>query len=63
MRNGRLHGGLRTGPRTPEGLERLRKARTIHGFYCREVIEERRETRRQWGLLRELLRSELVSYL
>lgn len=35
MRNGRcrMHGGASTGPRTCEGLERLRKARTIHGAY------------------------------
>jgi hypothetical protein len=35
MANGRcrLHGGLSTGPRTAEGLERLRAARTKHGFY------------------------------
>jgi hypothetical protein len=33
MPNGRcrLHGGCSTGPRTAEGLERLRAARTIHG--------------------------------
>jgi hypothetical protein len=27
----RLHGGRSTGPRTPEGLARIRDARTIHG--------------------------------
>jgi hypothetical protein len=27
----RMHGGRSTGPRTPEGLENLRAARTIHG--------------------------------
>ncbi len=27
----RLHGGRSTGPRTPEGLARIRAARTIHG--------------------------------
>jgi hypothetical protein len=33
MPNGRcrLHGGSSTGPRTPEGLARIRAARTIHG--------------------------------
>jgi len=33
MANGRCryHGGLSTGPRTPEGRARLRAARTIHG--------------------------------
>jgi len=33
MPNGRcrMHGGRSTGPRTAEGLARLRAARTIHG--------------------------------
>ena len=33
MPNGRcrLHGGCSTGPRTKEGLERIRAARTKHG--------------------------------
>ena len=35
MRNGRcrMHGGLSTGPRTLEGLERMRTAKTVHGAY------------------------------
>jgi hypothetical protein len=39
MPNGRckMHGGPSTGPRTPEGLERLRKARTKHGGYSSEA--------------------------
>lgn len=39
MPNGRcrLHGGASTGPRTAEGLERLRAARTRHGFYGEEA--------------------------
>jgi len=36
----RLHGGLSTGPRTPEGLERSRRARWKHGAYSRERHEE-----------------------
>lgn len=32
----RLHGGASTGPRTAEGLERIRIARTIHGRYSAE---------------------------
>ena len=34
MANGRcyLHGGKSTGPRTAEGLERIRAARTRHGW-------------------------------
>ena len=31
----RNHGGLSTGPRTPEGLERCRKANWKHGRYAR----------------------------
>lgn len=38
MCNGRCrsHGGKSTGPRTQEGLRRLRAARTVHGFYGKE---------------------------
>ena len=38
MFNGRcrFHGGKSTGPRTQRGLERLRAARTVHGFYGQE---------------------------
>lgn len=48
MPNGRcrMHGGPSTGPRTPEGLERSRKARWIHGWYSQEVRERLRENRR-----------------
>ncbi len=40
MANGRcrLHGGLSTGPRTPEGLARCRGARLTHGSRPRELI-------------------------
>jgi hypothetical protein len=39
MPNGRckLHGGKSTGPRTPEGLERSRRANWKHGYYSRRV--------------------------
>jgi len=35
MANGRcrMHGGKSTGPRTPEGLERSKKANLKHGYY------------------------------
>ena len=44
MSNGRcrMHGGKSTGPRTPEGLERSRKANFKHGFYSAESIAERK---------------------
>jgi hypothetical protein len=43
MPNGRckLHGGKSTGPRTPEGLERSRRANWKHGYYSREAKAER----------------------
>lgn len=46
MPNGRcrLHGGKSTGPRTPEGLERSRKANWKHGFYSAKAKAERWET-------------------
>jgi hypothetical protein len=39
MKNGRckFHGGLSTGPRTPEGLERSRRARWKHGVYSLQM--------------------------
>ena len=37
-----MHGGKSTGPKTPEGLERSRKANWKHGRYSKEAIEERR---------------------
>lgn len=47
MKNGRcrIHGGTSTGPRTPEGLARLRAARTTHGGRSRELDRFRREMR------------------
>jgi hypothetical protein len=38
----RMHGGKSTGPRTPEGLERSRKANWKHGYYSAESLAERR---------------------
>jgi hypothetical protein len=57
MRNGRcrMHGGMSTGPRTPEGLERSRRARWKHGVYSRETKAILRESRRQWRELLALL--------
>jgi len=37
-----MHGGMSTGPRTPEGLERSRRARWVHGRHSREALEARR---------------------
>jgi hypothetical protein len=45
MKNGRcrMHGGLSTGPRTPEGRARCARARLKHGFYSAEMIALRRD--------------------
>jgi hypothetical protein len=68
MRNGRcrLHGGLSTGPKTPGGLDRIKKAATKHGRYSQQA---RREQRHYQELLRsfraflnELDRSLFVSF-
>ena len=45
-----LHGGKSTGPRTMEGVERIRKARTKHGRYSAKAKAEQRAYR---ALLRE----------
>ncbi len=46
MTNGRcrMHGGLSTGPRTPEGRARVRAANTRHGFYTAETQTALRRT-------------------
>ena len=51
MQNGRcrMHGGTSTGPRTSEGLERMRRANTRHGIYSEE-------SRRQMRAIRKLVR-------
>jgi hypothetical protein len=47
LHNGRcrLHGGLSTGPKTPEGIERIRQAKTKHGRYSAAAKTARREAR------------------
>jgi hypothetical protein len=56
MPNGRckVHGGKSTGPRTPEGLERSRKANWKHGRRSRAAIEERQRVRSAIRMLRYL---------
>jgi hypothetical protein len=58
MPNGRcrIHGGKSTGPRTPEGLERSRRARLRHGHFSAEAIAARRRAREDLRILRELLK-------
>jgi len=59
MANGRcrLHGGLSTGPRTPEGLARCRAARLQHGYRSGEVIGLRRRAAHAARRLRSLTRA------
>lgn len=42
MANGRcrLHGGLSTGAKTAEGIERIRRAVTKHGRYSKQARED-----------------------
>ena len=56
MANGRCrdHGGLSTGPRTAEGLARMRRAKTRHGLYAEEVLAFRRAVRTVRSAAREL---------
>lgn len=44
MANGRcyLHGGKSTGPKTQEGLQRMKLAKTTHGLFSKERLEERK---------------------
>ena len=52
MPNGRcrMHGGLSTGPKTPEGLERIRRAAWKHGRYS---AESRAEYKQLMQLIKE----------
>ena len=45
MSNGRcrIHGGASTGPRTAEGIERIRQAHWKHGMRSAEAIRRRKE--------------------
>lgn len=45
MKNGRcrMHGGASTGPKTPEGLARAKRANWKHGRYSDAAIEKRKE--------------------
>jgi hypothetical protein len=43
------------GPRTPDGLERSRKANWKHGLYSAEAIADRREATAAVRALRKLL--------
>jgi hypothetical protein len=57
MRNGRcrLHGGLSTGPKTKEGIERIRRAKTKHGLFSAVAIAERKRFRDLFKDCREVV--------
>ena|SRR5215203_2178048 len=57
MPNGRcrVHGGLSTGPRTPEGLERSRRSNWKHGYFSAEAKVARHEGRILVQALRQLI--------
>jgi hypothetical protein len=42
-----MHGGASTGPRTPEGLARSRRANWKHGRYSEEARDLRRNLQRE----------------
>lgn len=58
MKNGRcrLHGGKSTGPKTPEGLERMRQAKITHGLYSSEFLDFRRLLNQTFKSARGFLR-------
>src|SRR5438477_9120069 len=58
MANGRcrLHGGLSTGAKTAEGIERIRRAVTKHGRYSQAAKDQWRYARRLLLECRELLK-------
>ena len=64
MANGRcrLHGGLSTGPKTVEGIERIRRAVTKHGHYSASAKAERRYFRMLLRQSRAFL-DELVEHV
>jgi hypothetical protein len=57
MANGRfiLHGGLSTGPKTAEGIERIRRAKTKHSLYSAAAIAERKRFREMFKNCRQVL--------
>jgi len=57
MPNGRcrLHGGLSTGPKTQEGIERILQAVKKHGRYSKQAIAERKFYRSLMQECREAL--------
>jgi uncharacterized protein with FMN-binding domain len=55
-----MHGGLSTGPKTAEGIERIRRAVTKHGRYTAAAKAERRRLRLFVKHARETIREIAV---
>jgi len=53
----RTHGGLSTGPKTPEGRQRCAEARTVHGRETRAIRKESQEASVRLRELEELARA------
>jgi len=56
----RLHGGLSTGPKTKNGLEKSRKANFKHGYYSLESKAKILEVKQLLKESKKLLKSLLV---
>ena len=52
----RVHGGLSTGPKTPEGIERIRQSRTKHGIYSQAWQAQMANNRKTRRRLNEMIR-------
>jgi hypothetical protein len=63
MPNGRcrMHGGKSTGPKTAEGIERIRASRTKHGRYSQAAIAKRCESRQIIKTIRALINGDTGS--
>jgi hypothetical protein len=53
----RVHGGLSTGPKTPEGIERIRQSRTKHGIYSQQWQAQLAKNRATMRNIKELIRA------
>ena len=54
----RMHGGKATGPRTPEGMARMRASKIKHGLKTKDAVEFRRLIRELDQLCRPMAESE-----
>jgi hypothetical protein len=57
--NGRCreHGGLSTGPKTPEGIERIRQSRTKTGLYSQKFKTQQARGREAMRKLKALVQT------